>query len=650
MNEELVIKISAQIDELKEELQKGREEVEKLAKESEKSEKKASKAFSNIGKAMGAAGKAIGTAVKASVAAVAALGTAMVSVAESTREYRTAQAKLNSAFEAQGKSAEEAAAAYNDLYRFLGDSDVAVEAANHIAMLNLTQEENKELTTALQGVYATFGDSLPIEGLTEAINHTAKLGEVQGPLADALEWAGVSADAFNEQLAKCKTEAERTALINQFLTQTYSEAGAAYEQNAADVLKANEAQAKLTQGLADIGAAVEPIITLFKGGLAEALASITPHIATLAEGFQMMLGGDAGGAEKMAAGIQGMVDSVIDIINNMLPTVLSVGMDIIMALIDGVVAALPTLLQTIVDFLPQLIQSILGVIPQLTQAIFEALPMLIECIFTVFTSILEQLGTLLPEIVLQVVAILPEIIGTIVDNIPVLLEAAISFLMAIVEAIPEIIPALLEALPLIVERTINALIDALPLLLQGAITLFMAVVQAIPAILPDLLAAIGNLIGTVIKSLINRFDDLGTAVGDALGGAIKGAIQAVLSGAIGIINGFIGAINLAIGVINAIPGVEISKLKKLEVPKLAKGGIATGDTLAHIGEDGYREAVLPLDRNTEWMDILAARLSERMGGSTPIVLQVDGKTFAEVACSTINSQTRQTGRLALNIM
>lgn len=609
---------------------------------------KTSKKSDGFGKGISGAMKGIGVAISGAVAAVAALGTAMLGVAESTREYRTAQEKLNAAFEAQGKSAEEAGQAYNGLYRFLGDSDVAVEAANHIAQLNLTQEENKELTSALQGVYATYGDSLPIEGLTEAINHTAKLGEVQGPLADALEWAGVSAEEFNAQLANCSTEAERTALINDFLVATYGEAGAAYEKNAADILKANEAQALLTQGLADIGAACEPIITIFKGGLAEALATVTPHITQIAEGFKMMLGGEEGGAEQLATGIQGLVSSIVEMITNLMPTLLSVGVNIITALLEGIVSALPMLLEALINIIPQLIETILGLIPQLIDAVLGAIPQLIEMIFVVVSAILEELGVILPDIVQKVIEILPEIIDSVLDNIPMLLEAAINFLMAIVKAIPEILPELVNALPDIIDSVLDCLINNFPIILQGAIDLFLALVEAIPAILPDLLYAIGNLIGKLIASLVSRFDELGTKVGDALGGAIKGAVQAVISGAVGIINGFIGAINFAIGIINAIPGVSIKKLSKLDVPKLAEGGIATGDTLAHIGEGGYREAVLPLDRNTEWMDALADKLSSRIGGgNAPIVLEVDGKVFAQTAISTINQNTRQTGHLAL---
>ena len=50
---------------------------------------------------------------------------------------------------------------------------------------------------------------LPIEGMIESANETAKVGEVTGSLADALNWVGISEDAFNEKLAACSSESER---------------------------------------------------------------------------------------------------------------------------------------------------------------------------------------------------------------------------------------------------------------------------------------------------------------------------------------------------------------------------------------------------------------------------------------------------------
>lgn len=85
-------------------------------------------------------------------------------------------------------------------------------------------------------------------------------------------------------------------------------------------------------------------------------------------------------------------------------------------------------------------------------------------------------------------------------------------------------------------------------------------------------STVGEFFQGVWNTIVSLFTTIGTAVGDAISGAVKGAINAVLSGAVSIINGFISAINFAIGVINAIPGVEIGKLDLLEAPQLAQGG------------------------------------------------------------------------------
>lgn len=85
-------------------------------------------------------------------------------------------------------------------------------------------------------------------------------------------------------------------------------------------------------------------------------------------------------------------------------------------------------------------------------------------------------------------------------------------------------------------------------------------------------STVGEFFSGVWDTIVGLFGTIGTAVGDAISGAVKGAINAVLSGAVTIINGFISAINFAIGIINKIPGVSIGELKKLEVPQLAEGG------------------------------------------------------------------------------
>jgi hypothetical protein len=143
------------------------------------------------------------------------------------------------------------------------------------------------------------------------------------------------------------------------------------------------------------------------------------------------------------------------------------------------------------------------------------------------------------------------------------------------------------------------------------------------------------------------FKDASGAIGSAVASAFSSAINWVLDKAISMINGFIRTLNKAIGVINKIPGVDLNTLSEISIPKLAKGGIATSSTIANIGESG-REAILPLDNNTGWMDALADKIAARNGGApTQIVLTLDGRELGKATIKSINDITKATGNLPL---
>lgn len=110
----------------------------------------------------------------------------------------------------------------------------------------------------------------------------------------------------------------------------------------------------------------------------------------------------------------------------------------------------------------------------------------------------------------------------------------------------------------------------------------------------------GTFFSGLWNTIKNAFTAIGTKIGNAISGAVKSGINGVLSMIQGTVNTFIRMINGAIGLINLIPGVEISKLSQIYIPRLAKGGVVNRATLAEIGEDG-REAVVPLEKNLGWM-------------------------------------------------
>ena len=276
MNENLKVIISADTKDLEKNINKAEEEVKDFGEESEKASELVDEAFTSIG-------NSVKTAMAATTAVIAAAGAAIVGITESSREYRNAQTKLNTAFKSAGSNAETARKVYTKLNGVLGDSDVAVEAAAHLAKLTTNEEDLAKWTDVCTGVYATFGDSLPIEGLAEASNETAKTGKLTGGLTDALNWAGISEEDFQAKLDECTSEQERQNLILSTLTDTYSAASTEFQKANRDIIEANEATENWNNAMADVGAAFEPVITEFKNMGVEILKGAKEPLEDVAE-------------------------------------------------------------------------------------------------------------------------------------------------------------------------------------------------------------------------------------------------------------------------------------------------------------------------------------------------------------------------------
>ena len=235
-----------------------------------------------------AAGSFIAGALQGLVSGAMDAAKSLLELAGSTREYREDMAKLETAFTTQGHTADTAAKAYEDFYAILGESDRSVEAVNHLAELTKNEQELAKWSDIAAGVTAKFGDSLPIEGLTEAANETAKVGAVTGPLADALNWAGISEDEFNEKLAACTSEQERATLITETLNSKYAAAAEEYNKLTASTQEANRATSSMEHAQANLGAALEPVTTAWTNLKANALEAILPVVQLVSQGIQDM--------------------------------------------------------------------------------------------------------------------------------------------------------------------------------------------------------------------------------------------------------------------------------------------------------------------------------------------------------------------------
>ena len=557
--------------------------------------------WESVGETVGKAGKAIGAACAAMGAAIAAAGAAFFGLAEETREARENMGKLETSFTTAGHSAEDAKNTYTELYGVLGDDGQATEAAAHLAKLTTNEKELSDWTNICTGVYATFGDSLPIEGLTEAANETAKTGSITGNLADALNWAGVSEDDFQASLDACTSEQERQALITSTLNGLYSEAADKYREVNGDIIDAQKATANLNSAMAALGAIAEPIITKLKQLAAELLQEITPFVELIGKGLTGALSGAESAAEDFTDGLLGMVTFAIEKLTEMLPTFLEFAVKMIANIATGIAQSLPTLVpslvqlvtdivQVLIDNIPLLIDAALQLVTGLAEGIINAIPVLVAALPQLITSLIDGLLSAIPQIIqagidllTALITALPEIIEfavkmianiatgiaqslptlvpslvqlvtdivqVLIDNIPLLIDAALQLVTGLAEGIINAIPVLVAALPQLITSLIDGLLSAIPQIIQAGIDLLTALITALPEIITTIVEAIPQIIEGIITALTENIPliiqagiDLLVALIQALPQIITTIIQAIPQIISGIVNALIGNID-----------------------------------------------------------------------------------------------------------
>lgn len=244
--------------------------------------------FSGIDDVVGKLGSIKGALLGgAAVAGVQAVTGAVTQVVDASAEYRKIMGTLEVSSQAAGYSAEETAQTYERLYSVLGDNQTAATTVANLQAIGLSQEDLMAITDSVIGAWSKYGDSIPIDGLGEAINESIRCGEVTGVLADVLNWgsqegetfgvkmresteankewnesvenAKTAEDYFNLALSQCSTDAERADLVLQTLAkQGLADAGQAWIDTNDDIIAANESQAAFEEAQANLGEKLSP--------------------------------------------------------------------------------------------------------------------------------------------------------------------------------------------------------------------------------------------------------------------------------------------------------------------------------------------------------------------------------------------------------
>lgn len=588
--------------------QQANEALEETADRASETGKESESTFSKISNAAGGL-------VKAIAGAGVALGGAWLAAIEGSREYRAEMGLLEGAFKASGHSSAEAKRTYSDLNAVLGDTEQAVEAAQHIAMIADNEKEMNDLTTIGTGVFQRFGQSLPLEGLMEGILHTSSLGEVQGSLADALEWSGITVEDFNDQLAKCSNEEERQDLIMKTLKDTYGEAAGQYKETNKDVMEARKAQERLTDAFAELGRIGEPILTAIKEKVADMVTAAGPHLEALIQKVKdistwvkdngdtidvwvsVILGaGTAIGTfllilnwGKIMTAAANAVKVVRTAILAMNAAMLANPVGLIVALIAGLVVAFVYLWNNVEGFRKFWINAwelIKSTASKAGKAISKALSDAWTAVRKAWSSVTKFFSGIWSSITKtfkNVKSWFGDRFRQAWNGIKSVWNGAGSFFRGIWSS---------------VTKTFGNV---------GG--WFRSKFSSAWSSIKSVFSGWGSFFSGLWSKIKSKFGSIGTSLGTSMGNAVKSGLNKALSKIESAINKGIGLINSAIRLANKLPGIDVGTVSKISLPRLARGGVLEKGQVGLLEGTGA-EAVVPLENNRAWLSRVAEDLYE----------------------------------------
>lgn len=233
---------------------------------------------------------------------------------EATEEYRSMMAKLEGSTKTFGYSVDFSKEQFDKFYTYLGDNQMATNAITNLMGIGTTTESISKIADGATAVWASYGDSIPIESLTESINESINVSKVTGTLADTINWAKISndemsaslgkgseaqkafnaaiaegetqEDAFSAALAATSSQQERADIIAQFLNATYGESKKTYDEMTGSIQNSKNAENELQETQAKLAESIEPMQTAFTNLKTQALELLLPIVEKISQLFQ----------------------------------------------------------------------------------------------------------------------------------------------------------------------------------------------------------------------------------------------------------------------------------------------------------------------------------------------------------------------------
>lgn len=300
------------------------------------------------------------------------------------------------------------------------------------------------------------------------------------------------------------------------------------------------------------------------------------------------------------------VDNVAALVGSIADAITALWNNVLKPVIDWIIANVIPVLTPIIETIWNTVLTVFGSIADTIGGIIQTLRGLIDFVVGIFTGDWNKAWEGIKTFFTGIWNAIKGIVTTVWNAIKGVIETVINTIKAIITTVFNAIKTVISNIFNGIKNTVsniwngikNSISNAVSSIKNGIVNNFQTAYNKITSIFRN----IGSFFSGIWNNIKNTFSALGTKIGDAISGAVKSGINGVLGMIENIVNKFVNMINGAIDVINAIPGVNIGKLNRLNIPRLAEGGYVKANTpqLAMIGDNKHQgEVVAPEDKMLE---------------------------------------------------
>lgn len=607
---------SRRLEDLENSANDAEQDVESLSRELDDLGDSASNSEGGFTTLKGAISTFAGNVLTSAVSKIGELSSQLLELNEETKEFRMNIAKLDGSTSQYGYSTEFTNKKMKELYGYFQDDQVAVNTISNLQGMGLTEKELNNTLSASIAVWTAYGDSIPIEGLTESVNETAQVGKVTGSLADALNWAGISEDDFNKRLEKCNSTKERAQLITDTLNGAYGKSKETYDKNTESLRKNNEANYELIDAQARLGEAIEPVDTAITNLKASALEAIEPVIKQVANGINGLIKAFNGLPQEakttivavtaiatgivVLIGVAGAISSAWGVITG----IFSAGINVFAGVGGAIAAISPPILIAV---------GVIGALIAIGIALYKN--------WDTIKVKATEIWTGIKNVIVNIWEGIKTVFSTVLEVVKVCITTYFNFYKTIINTalnvIKTVVTSIWNGIKTVFTTVLNGIKTIITMQFNAYKTAISNIINATKGVITKVWNGIKSVISTVCSGITNIVSNKFNSIKNTISNIMNGA-KNIVSNTLNKIKGFFSNCHLSLPKIK-VPSFSITGKLSINPPSvphigvtwkyLAKGGILTNPTLFGMsgntgligGEKGH-EAVLPLDNFYSYLD------------------------------------------------